>query len=79
LLEIANGCQVLVHAMLIGFAQRSVQSLGLIADEVEHAAALFDRLHIRCDFIGLTLHEQLLKQLLRATFGRDRGAAAREA
>ena len=57
----------------------AVEPLRLVADEVEHAAALPQRLDVGGDLVGLALHEELLEQLLGAASRRDRGAAAGEA
>ena len=61
------------------FESERFSRFDLLADEVEHAAALAQRLDIRRDFVRLALHEQLLEQLLRAALGGDRRAAAGEA
>ena len=78
LLQLANGREILVHSLAIGGPEGAVQAPRLVADEVEHAAALLEGLDIRRDFFRLALHEQLLKNLLRAPLGGDRGAAAGE-
>ena len=61
LLEFADRREVLIHPLLVGFRQRAVEPLRLVADEVEHAAALLQRLDVRRDFVRLALHEQLFE------------------
>ena len=76
LFEFADGRVVLVHARLVGFRERAVEALGLVADEIEEAAALFQGFDVGRDFLGVALHEEFLEQLLRAFLRRNGRAAA---